>query len=145
MAKRNVMINIDSETLERFDRAIGQGNRSEAISKYMETYSLTKDDDVDGINAEILRREITELNRGISDLQAQRESKQQVLDEYYRCRDEKEQQELQDQRDKLEAASKCINCGNFLDDRKKQHKFSKGNVCHACYLGMTGEDVKKWS
>lgn len=143
MAKQNVMINIDSDILKRFDRAIGKGNRSEAVSKYMQTYSLTKDDNVDGINAEIIRHEILDLNKKISDTQAEREKKQSILDAYYKKKNEAEQKELRLQREKLQVANKCLKCGNLIDSKK--HKvFPKGLVCQSCFLAASGEDVKGW-
>lgn len=144
MKKTNVMLTISGEILEIFDNAVGKGNRSKAIEDYMQTYSLTKNDKIEGINAEILRKEIEKLTKTIAELTAEQQKKQKLLDSYYQKRDEEQQKQLIEEKNRMEKAKECVKCGKNTEGLPVK-SFPLGTVCRSCFLSAGGEDLKKWT
>lgn len=59
--------------------------------------------------------------------------------------EKRKQDDLLKEKEAIEKTTKCINCGGFLDEKKKSVQFNGGKVCSGCYMTATSEQVKKWN
>lgn len=104
-----------------------------------------KDGDANDINLELLYinrqalqnaqikggAELAEINRKIEEIEA------------IRVRQQAEQ--LQKEKEKIEAAKKCINCGRTLNPELKSHPYKLGIVCNACFMLSHKADHDRWN
>ena len=98
---------------------------------------------VEGIDVELIRRKLEIKKEKFTKLQAEIRNMEGMLQKNKELVEQKKLENLEEEKKKIEKQTKCLNCGNMI--QHKSHKFNKGNVCHACFMGATGKQIKEWN
>lgn len=145
MATGNFHAVFDQTLYREYMNIVGKGNVARSITEYMQNVVAQQNQDIEGINIKLTILEIDKLQKKISKLQAELLQKTQIKEKYETLQKEAEEKRLIEEKDRIEASTKCINCGNFLEGDKKSHRFPKGNVCNGCFMSATGDSIKRWN
>lgn len=135
----------DAQLYKDFVQIVGKGNITKSLTEYMQNVVATQNQDIEGIDIKLVNLEIEKLQKKISKLQSELQKQLQMKDKYEHLQQTAEEKRLLEEKQRIEAATKCINCGSFLEDGKKSHTFPKGNVCNGCFMSATGESIKRWN
>lgn len=139
--KVQTMVTIDEE-LKRIAKR-HQICISTALNEYLQVLVDRQEQDVDGINIELERNKLSKLQKKASSVQIEINTCQKNILNWENKQQKKEEERLKKEKDLIESQSKCMNCGNPI--QHKSHKFKVGNVCNACYMTSTSEDIEKWN
>ena len=124
---------------------VGYGN----VRKDLENYMIQRVQCVKGLTEDIdlalLQSDINKLEETNNKVTSQLQAKQLLKDKILKRGEEERIKSLEDEKEEREKAMMCLVCGNQINEGKKHHNFKKGSVCHACFMGIKMEDVKKWS
>jgi GTP-binding protein EngB required for normal cell division len=115
---------------------------SPKIQRFLE--NLINEDQEDNLDKQILKIEKEELINKISQLSAKLDNINNKLDKIKEKENEKEKQLLLNEKEREEAAYKCIIC-NTINPDEKFHKFEKGLVCNNCFLSSDPNQLKKYT
>lgn len=144
MANGNFHGSFKPKIYREFREIVGPGNIKKSIEEYMSnTINLYKAD-IGSIDIQILNKEIGQLTHKIAKMQAELSHRQELRDKFQKEKENKERQQLELKKDKLQKAQTCLNCGQIMPDKIKKHQFPKGTVCNGCFISVLPKDVKKW-
>lgn len=99
--------------------------------------------DSKGVDLELLKRKMKKKEEEHTTLTAELKEMHNIMELHKKEVEAKETKKIEEEKAKMEALSKCINCGNVIQGKK--HNFKAGQVCQACFLGANGKQVSKWS
>ena len=134
----------DPELYKQYVDIVGKGNVKGDFEEYMRTRVAADSNDIEGINLQILKKEILSLQKKKTKLDAELQSKLNMEERYKELAAEKEKKKLEQEKERLENSRKCIQCGCILTDQTKTHEFNQGSTCSACYHNGTPEMFRKW-
>lgn len=143
MTKRTISITVDADTLEEV-KAL-RINLSGSINEYLSSLVAKHNEDVDGINERLERLNLEKGLRKLRHWQDIVKRSQTKLEKWEEIQAKKEENDLKEEKEKIESLNRCINCGTLLEEGHKKHTFNKGIVCNGCVMNMKGSDFKKWS
>jgi len=142
MTKSHTTLTVDSELV---DKAKKMGiNMSKALNDYLKRLIIDQEEDLEGVNYELLSIDILKLQNSINQQQAMLTSKIKQKEQIQEQIEKNKTEELEADKKRIEDAKKCLNCGKLLDERQKSHKFTNGLVCNGCFLSGSAQDYKKW-
>lgn len=143
MTKKVITISIDIETHKKLK--VLKCNISGLVNEFLKNYVYETGGEFDKVDIQITKLEAENLREKLTKTQANLQKKEEILRIFDQNQKEMELKSLQKEKEMIEKLTKCVNCGNMLDERKKSHDFPIGNICKACFIGANGEDIKKWS
>lgn len=119
-------------------------NVSGECNEFLKKRILTEKEDKDGITLEQINIALTKANNAkikadleVQSLLRQKEQMEEMMQK-------KKEDELRIQKEKIEAAKKCINCKGNLEDAEKKYAFNKGVVCRSCYMSYGASKLREW-
>jgi len=118
-------------------------NLSAEIRDYLRQRVAIMRGNLEDIDVELIRRKMEVKKEKFVILQAEIRNMEDLLKKNKDLAEQKKLEDLEAEKEKIESQTKCINCGNFIEN--KSHKFKGGNVCHACFLSATGKQVTGWN
>jgi len=141
MPKQITTITIDGDLLKKAKAM--QINISGSLQEYLEKIIMQNENDLDGVNLELLNIEIVRLQNELNKVQTTLSSKMKLRETIHQKQEERNMQKLEEERQKIEEAKKCFNCG-VVNENLKMHNFPVGLICNGCYQGSNGQQIKKW-
>jgi len=142
MTKTHTTLTIDGEVLDKA-KAL-QINISGEFQKFLEKMVMTYESDVEGINLELLNIELAKLKTNKMKIDMELQSKLRTKEMLENIIKQKDEERLKQEKEAIENAKKCINCGRTIEEGNTSHKFGKGIVCHSCFMSADGSAVKRW-
>lgn len=143
MVKTHTTVTVDIELVEEARRL--NINVSGAFNEFLEGLLAKYNEDVEGINIRLERIRITKLTNQLNHIQTQLKNGQSLIARWEKIQQDKEENKLQEEKETIENAMKCINCGKIMEEQMKSHKFNKGHVCHSCFMSASKESIKGWN
>lgn len=132
----------EKETYLDFVSIVGKGNVRKAFEDYMLNVIASSKQDIDGINLQMLELEIDKIKSIISKKQAELQNKLTLKEQIIKQMEEKKQEELQKEKERIQKETTCINCHAVLTE-KTAREIIKGVVaCRSC--SMDSDVVKKY-
>ena len=141
MGNTIVCIRVDEEIW----KDIPKGERSSMVRKFCRDYVYAQRGDLEGINQETLQTQITALRNKMAQNSSELQSKEVLLLDIKKNQEEKQMEQMQKEKDKMENLKKCLGCSRPINEEEKKTEFPLGFVCYDCKLGMTGDQFKKWT
>jgi hypothetical protein len=139
--KKTITINVDVDVLEKFNKTVENGQRSETINEFMRNYSIARTTDT--IQTEILEQDIEikkkELLKLSSEIQKNEQQKEII--------EQQQQKELKEKllkEQEVERLKKvCCVCGCVLIPNQKMRVVPNGLICRGCNIGINDELIAK--
>jgi len=141
--KSKVTINIESNLLA--EARINNMNISQSTEETIRNKLMFLNGDISGINEQILEIELKKDEKELTKLQIKVAQQKELLAKIRMDRTKNEQARLEKEKERIEKAKRCHNCGNILSDKQKFHRFPKGNICNGCYLSCDKEQIRTWN
>jgi len=143
LTKTHTTLTVDQEIIDKAKR-LGL-NMSKEFQNFLSKYINTYHQNIDGIDLEILNIEIDRLKLEADDINLQLRGKLELKEQIEAKMKNKEEERLKVEKENLEKLNKCIACGHIFNDDMKKYGFRQGNVCKACFVVATNDDVEKWN
>ena len=132
---------ICSENLKKMYASI-VGDMSKSLRKHMEAVVNSPNDPLGEKNIELAKLEIEKYVRVISEAQTKLQKSRAIIKNYEFSRLNQEEKRIKNEKEKLEKAHTCINCG--LTITGKSMNFPKGIVCYDCFRADGVEKGRNW-
>lgn len=143
--KGNIHILVDPNTYKEFMAIVGRGNLTRTIEQFMLNTIAVNNKDTKGIDIKLLNNDLERLKRKLSKIQAELTQKQKLKEKYEEEHRKAEELALIEEKERIEAKHKCIQCGRIINEAEKIHKFPKGSVCSGCFMAADSSNIKRWS
>ena len=143
MRKGHTTLTIDNDVIEKA-KSLGL-NISGEFQKFLEKMVLTYEGDIEGINLELLNIDIVKLKNQKLKIDLELQSKLRTKEQLEAIIKQKEQDNLQKEKEAIESSKHCKQCNKLMLEGEKSHKFSIGQICNSCFMNAKGEDFKRWS
>lgn len=141
--KTHTTVSVDAELIEKAKTL--NINVSGNFNDYLSSLINQRQNNLEGINIELEMIKQRKLQTQFNNIKMELDDCTQKIGRYQELEEQKKQQELEKEKQRIEASTKCINCGSFLEEGKKSHRFPKGNVCNGCFLSSNSESIKRWN
>ena len=145
MSTGNIHISIDPDLHQNFKEIVGKGNVTLELAELMRMRIAQLRGDIEGIDLEILIKEISKLEQEQAKITSEIHQKTAIKREILQKREEKEKKRLENEKKRLENSKKCINCNQLLGENEKKHQFVGGFVCNPCFYNEAGTKIKEWN
>lgn len=143
MAKQTITITVDSDIIEEIRQL--KINISGEINEYLKAILARYNEDLEGINIKLENIALEKAIKKLNHWQSEVKNIQTRITKWEDSQKTKKEEELKKEKQKIENTKKCINCGRILQEGNKFKEFTKGKVCYSCFLGMTKDDLDRWS
>jgi hypothetical protein len=141
MSLRNVLISVDIEQWS----AMPSGRRSEILREFMKNYNMVQNANINDINIDILKEQVTDLRNTKVKIDTELQSKEAMLEKALKLIEEQHLKQLESIKKKAEEENKCINCHKPFAAKEHRNKFNKGMICNSCFHTYGSQKFKEWS
>lgn len=143
MNKQRLNLSIDPIILDKIKRY--NINISENVEMMLKRLIGVRENDIDGINLELLNIEITALQDNINKETIELREKMTLKENIEKKHKEIEENKLKQEKERIENSMKCLNCKNTINEKLKFHRFALGVVCNSCFMTCSATDIKAWN
>lgn len=140
MALTTKAVVLDEEQYQKLPK----GDRSRLIRDLISAHLSYQTGEIGAIDEELLSRKKRTLENKKIQIDAELESICSTIEKIKENREKEAQKTLENEKKRLEMAKKCLNCGKLLELDIKYYKFTKGQVCHTCYMTFGTTKLKEW-
>lgn len=140
--KSKVTINVDSFIYE--EAKLYRVNISRTTEDALRSYISVMKGDLSTADEALIKRRLETAERKLAKLQGEVSGYRENLAKISQIKEKKEEKRLVNEKDKIESAKRCINCGTIHEGDYKWKVFPAGIVCNSCYLSSDNSSVSKW-
>lgn len=144
MATGNFHGVFEPSVYKQFVHNVGKGNVRKKLEEFMVSFNAQQSGDVDEISIEELNIDIHRLENTKTRIITELESKVAIRDRIKESLENKRKMALEAERERIQNAMKCLQCGKVMKDDHTTHSFDKGIVCNSCFLGANKEKLSRW-
>ena len=138
--KKHLNLSIEVEVVDKIRKM--NINVSDEVEKFLRKVVMTENEDIDGINLELLHIEINRLRNQKIKIDMQLQNKLKKLEELNEIKQKKEQENLEKEKKIMEKQEKCLKCGKKIQKTAKKYEFPAGILCYECFLSSTSDEIR---
>lgn len=143
MTKAHTTLTLDIDIIEKC-KAL-QINISGECQKFLEKVVNTYQNDIEGVNLELLNIEIVRLKNQKMKIDMELQNKLRTKEMLEEIIKKKEETKLQEEKEQIENANRCDNCKEIKSDQMKMHTFGNKKICNSCFMSSTKDKTKEWT